>query len=69
VAFIFTRETHSIEHLKKAGIEGEHVGFAPDATFFLNIHDDKKAENLFRSGKQNKSLYLLINRQIKNEKF
>lgn len=43
-AFIFTRETHSIQHLKKAGIEGEHIGFAPDATFFLNIRDDKKAE-------------------------
>jgi len=43
-AFIYTRETHSIGHLKKAGIEGEHVGFAPDATFFLNIRDDKKAE-------------------------
>jgi polysaccharide pyruvyl transferase WcaK-like protein len=42
-AFIFTRETHSIQHLKKAGIEGDHVQFAPDATFFLNIRDDKKA--------------------------
>ncbi len=48
-AFIFTRETHSIEHLKKAGIEGEHVGFAPDATFFLNIHDDKKAGQFMAS--------------------
>lgn len=42
-AFIFTRETVSIEHLKKAGITGPHIAFAPDATFFLNIHDDKKA--------------------------
>ena len=48
-AFIFTRETHSIEHLKKAGIEGEHIDFAPDATFFLNIQDDKKAEQFMAS--------------------
>jgi hypothetical protein len=48
-AFIYTRETHSIGHLKKAGIEGNHVAFAPDATFFLNIRDDKKAEQFMAS--------------------
>lgn len=42
-AFIFTRETHSIDHLKKAGIEGGHIQFAPDATFFLNMQDPDKA--------------------------
>lgn len=41
-SFIYTRETKSIEHLKKAGISGEHIQFAPDATFFMNIRDDKK---------------------------
>ncbi|HKJ79558.1 MAG TPA: polysaccharide pyruvyl transferase family protein, partial [Prolixibacteraceae bacterium] len=48
-AFIYTRETHSIQHLKKAGIEGRHIGFAPDATFFLNIRNDKKAEEFMVS--------------------
>lgn len=48
-AFIFTRETHSIQHLKKAGIEGDHVQFAPDATFFLHIRDDQKAEQFMVS--------------------
>jgi polysaccharide pyruvyl transferase WcaK-like protein len=42
-SFIFTRETKSIDHLKKAGIEGEHVKFAPDATFFIHIRNDQKA--------------------------
>lgn len=42
-SFIYTRETHSIDHLKKVGIEGSHIQFAPDATFYLNIRDDKKA--------------------------
>ena len=41
-SFIYTRETKSIEHLKKAGINGEHIQFTPDATFFMNIRDDKK---------------------------
>jgi len=41
-AFIFTRETISIEHLRKVGIEGNHIQFAPDATFYLNIRNDEK---------------------------
>jgi len=48
-AFIFTRETLSIEHLKKVGIEGGHVRFAPDATFFLNIHDAAKADTFLQA--------------------
>lgn len=47
-AFIFTRETKSIEHLKRAGIEGPHVKFAPDATFFLDIRDDEKAAKFLK---------------------
>ncbi len=47
-SFIFTRETNSIEHLKKAGIEGPHVKFAPDATFFLNIRNDEKAAKFLK---------------------
>ncbi|MCF2505222.1 polysaccharide pyruvyl transferase family protein [Dyadobacter sp. CY107] len=47
-SFIFTRETKSIDHLKKAGIEGEHVKFAPDATFFINIRNDQKAATFLK---------------------
>ncbi len=42
-SFVFTRETLSIDHLKRAGIEGDHIRFAPDATFFMHIRDDRKA--------------------------
>jgi polysaccharide pyruvyl transferase WcaK-like protein len=42
-SFIYTRETKSIEVLKNAGITGNHISFAPDATFFMNIRDDQKA--------------------------
>ncbi len=50
-AFIFTRETLSIEHLKTAGIEGSHVRFTPDATFFINIHNRKKAAAFLKEHK------------------
>lgn len=50
-AFIFTRETHSIQHLKKAGIEGDHILFAPDATFFLHIRDDEKVDRFLTSNR------------------
>lgn len=43
-AFIYTRETASIGVLKEAGITGEHVFFAPDATFFLQMHDEQRAK-------------------------
>ena len=55
-SFIYTRETQSLNFLKKAGLCGDHISFAPDATFFLNIRDDLKAiefiyENQLKSGK------------------
>ena len=48
-AFIYTRETKSIEHLKKVGITGEHIQFAPDATFFINIRDDEKGNAFLKA--------------------
>ena len=47
-SFIFTRETLSIDHLKKVGISGNHIAFAPDATFFLNIQDKEKADRFLK---------------------
>lgn len=42
-SFIFTRETQSLKLLKDSGVSVKNMAFVPDATFFLNIHDDKKA--------------------------
>jgi len=47
--FIFTRETASIEVLRKNGLAGEHIAFAPDATFVLDINDDKTAIDFLKS--------------------
>ena len=41
--FIYTRETASIGVLQEADITGDHISFAPDATFFLKMHDEQTA--------------------------
>ena len=46
--FIYTRETKSLEVLRQKGISGAHIGFAPDATFSLNISDDQLADRFLR---------------------
>lgn len=50
-SFIFTRETASIEVLRKNGLEGSHIGFAPDATFVLDIHDETRAKAFMKGNK------------------
>lgn len=42
-SFIYTRETASIKVLNDHGLSGEHIGFAPDATFRLDLDDESKA--------------------------
>lgn len=50
-SFIFTRETASIAKLKEAGLEGNHIAFAPDATFAMDIHDDAAAAKFISENK------------------
>lgn len=42
-SFTYTRETASLKILKSAGFSGNNISFAPDATFYLNIHNEPKA--------------------------
>ncbi|SFZ89462.1 Polysaccharide pyruvyl transferase family protein WcaK [Flaviramulus basaltis] len=44
-SFIYPRETASLKVLLNNGISGEHVSFVPDATFFMDIRNDNKAES------------------------
>lgn len=41
-AFVFCRETHSVNHVRDADIRGPAVDFAPDATVALEMLDDEK---------------------------
>ena len=50
-SFIFTRETASVEVLRKSGLSGDHIAFAPDATFSLTIHDEQKASAFLSENK------------------
>lgn len=42
-SFFFTRETESLENLKKANVKSNIIDFAPDATFGSIVSDDQKA--------------------------
>lgn len=43
-SFIFTRETASLEMLSKSGIMRPNQMFVPDATFFMHIKDEGRAD-------------------------
>jgi polysaccharide pyruvyl transferase WcaK-like protein len=47
-SFIYIRETLSIEHLERVGIVGDHIQFAPDATFFMDIRNDQKGDQFLK---------------------
>ena len=49
-SFLFTRETASLANVKKIGIRGPEVGFAPDGTFSMDLTDDARAQAFLREG-------------------
>ncbi len=62
-SFIYTRETASLKVLEENGISGHHVFFAPDATFFLNIHNEEKGKQfLMENGLEDKKFICAIPR-------
>lgn len=62
-SFIYTRETKSIEVLRAAGIFGKHISFVPDATFYMDIRDDNRAQEFLQlNGLENKKFICAIPR-------
>lgn len=59
-SFIFTRETASINALQKAGITGRHIMMAPDATFYLTIRDDKRADVFLKENNLETEKYICV---------
>jgi len=59
-AFIFTRETASIGVLKTAGLSGNHIAFAPDATFALTIQDEAKARAFMTTNKLTAGQFICV---------
>lgn len=56
-SFIYTRETKSLDVLKKAGIDRNNA-FAPDGTFFLNIHDDQTADTFLKENELDEKKFI-----------
>ena len=48
-AFVYTRETKSLENLREAGIDTPTIGFAPDSTFAMSIRDEAKARQTLQN--------------------
>lgn len=49
--FVYTRETASLENLKTVGAKAPVLGFAPDATFSMDLLDEVKADAYIREHK------------------
>ncbi|BCS35389.1 polysaccharide pyruvyl transferase [Luteitalea sp. TBR-22] len=47
-AFVFTRETSSLEYVRSLALRAPSQAFAPDGTFALDIRDDETAEAFCR---------------------
>ena len=48
-AFVYCRDTISLELLKAKGVTAPAMGFAPDATFAIHLRDDRRAEEYLRA--------------------
>jgi hypothetical protein len=47
--FLYTRETHSLDHLRRSGVTEPFTDFAPDATFACDLRRDDVAEAFLRN--------------------
>ncbi|WPP50428.1 polysaccharide pyruvyl transferase family protein [Catalinimonas niigatensis] len=59
-AFIYTRETHSLDRLAEKGIQGEHTGFTPDATFAMHLLDEQKAQKFLQQHKLQERQFICV---------
>ncbi len=57
-AFIYTRETKSIEVLRQNGISGDHISFGPDATFYMDIKNEEKGRRFLEANGLDKKSYI-----------
>jgi hypothetical protein len=58
--FIFTRETASLDVLRRAGIRDPEMGFAPDATFVLGIQDEASAARYMELHKLEEGRFICV---------
>lgn len=62
-AFVYCRDSVSVENIRRAGITGPHSGFGPDTTFALHVSNEEAAERyLQQTGLRNKRFICVIPR-------
>ena len=59
-SFTLTRETHSLEVLKEAGLPTENTGFFPDATFNIQLSDASAAEQFLQANQLQEKEFICI---------
>jgi polysaccharide pyruvyl transferase WcaK-like protein len=59
-SFIFTRETASLEVLRKNGIDAGNMMFVPDATFFMHLRDANRADIFLKEKGLEPSKYICV---------
>ncbi|HAZ04288.1 MAG TPA: polysaccharide pyruvyl transferase [Prolixibacteraceae bacterium] len=59
-SFYFTRETASLENLKKAGVRCPVTDFVPDATFGSNVQDEQKSSVFMRKNELKYKKFLCV---------
>jgi polysaccharide pyruvyl transferase WcaK-like protein len=47
-AFVYCRDSVSVENLRQAGITGPTVGFGPDSAFGFHLRDEERAEHFLK---------------------
>lgn len=60
-AFVFTRETFSLEHLKEIGVRTPVLEFAPDADFGFDLYDDQRATAFLEKEGLEDRKFLVVN--------
>ena len=59
-SFIYTRETKSLAVLKQRGLSGDHIIFAPDATFYLNLKNDLAANSFLQENNLEEKEFICV---------
>jgi len=59
-AFVFTRESRSLQNVTTAGIEGPQLDFVPDGTFSVDVRDDKKAADYIEANELKDGEFLCV---------
>lgn len=61
--FVLTRDTTSLEHLARSGLQGAHAEFCPDATFACDLRDDVAGDRcLAEEGLKEKQFVCMVPR-------